>query len=212
MHNSHFAAKKMKENVLNIEYHGNSLETSSRCVLSIDNNNLSIWAMQRSILDFWKQSLIFAFERKKANSLTFCAKISSRSLDMAKPWLESCSVNPGDGFQYLSSYQNVRCLYQSRFTAPTIYSVKGFGAKYGQNQIFTNVQNWLYIFMPFWFSWIRFCTNKTIYQSRYLSTDDFDFRNDCDDLILIDLTSMFWASAKTAWIGNNKQTTSRIAL
>ena len=36
--------KKMKENVLNIEYHGN-LETSSRCVLSIHNNDLSIWAM-----------------------------------------------------------------------------------------------------------------------------------------------------------------------
>ena len=34
MHNSHFAAKKMKENVLNIEYHSNSLETSSRYVLS----------------------------------------------------------------------------------------------------------------------------------------------------------------------------------
>ena len=26
---------------------------------------------------------------------------------MAKPSLESCRVNPGDGFQYLSSYQNV---------------------------------------------------------------------------------------------------------
>ena len=42
MHNSHFAAQKMKENVLNIEYHSNSLETSSRCVLSIHNNDLSI--------------------------------------------------------------------------------------------------------------------------------------------------------------------------
>ena len=38
MHNSHFAAKKMKENVLNIEYHSNSLETSSSCVLSIHNH------------------------------------------------------------------------------------------------------------------------------------------------------------------------------
>ena len=35
MHSSHSAEKKMKENVLNMEYHGNSLETSSRCVLSI---------------------------------------------------------------------------------------------------------------------------------------------------------------------------------
>ena len=45
MHNSHFAAKKMKENVLNIEYHSNSLdslETSSRCVLSIHNHDSSI--------------------------------------------------------------------------------------------------------------------------------------------------------------------------
>ena len=45
MHNSHFAAKKMKENVLNIEYDNNSLKTSSRCVLSIHNNNSSICAM-----------------------------------------------------------------------------------------------------------------------------------------------------------------------
>ena len=77
MHNSHFAVKKMKENVSNIEYHSNSLETSSRCVLSIHNNNLSIWAMWRSIFDFWKKSSIFPFERQKANSLTFCTKISS---------------------------------------------------------------------------------------------------------------------------------------
>ena len=42
MHDSHFAAKKMNENVLNIEYHSNSLETSSKRVLSIHNNDLSI--------------------------------------------------------------------------------------------------------------------------------------------------------------------------
>ena len=42
MHNSHLAAEKMKENVLNIEYHSNSLGTSSRCVLSIHNNDSSI--------------------------------------------------------------------------------------------------------------------------------------------------------------------------
>ena len=41
--------KKMKENVLNMEYHGNSLETSSRCVLSI----------------FEKKKSIFPFERQK---------------------------------------------------------------------------------------------------------------------------------------------------
>ena len=42
MHNSHLAAKKMKENVLNIEYHDSSLETSLRCVLLTHNNDLSI--------------------------------------------------------------------------------------------------------------------------------------------------------------------------
>ena len=30
-----------------------------------------------------------------------------RSSNMAQPSLESCGVEPGDGFQYLSSYQNV---------------------------------------------------------------------------------------------------------
>ena len=41
MYNSHLAAEKMKENVLNIEYHNSTLETSLRCVLSIHNNDLS---------------------------------------------------------------------------------------------------------------------------------------------------------------------------
>ena len=42
MHNSHFAAKKIKENVFDTEYHNNSSEIFSRGVLSIHNNDLSI--------------------------------------------------------------------------------------------------------------------------------------------------------------------------
>ena len=42
MHNSHFSAKNMKENVLDMEYHNNSLETSSRGVPQIHDNYLSI--------------------------------------------------------------------------------------------------------------------------------------------------------------------------
>ena len=42
MHNSHLADEKMKENVLNIEYHNNGSETSSKRLLSIHNNDLSI--------------------------------------------------------------------------------------------------------------------------------------------------------------------------
>ena len=76
-HNFHFAAKRMKVNVLNIEYHSNSLETSSRCKLLILHKDWSIWAMQKLIFDFWKKSSIFSFGRQKANSLTFCAKVSS---------------------------------------------------------------------------------------------------------------------------------------
>ena len=45
MHNYQFEDTKMKENVLNMKYHTNSLETSSRFILSIHKNDSSIWTM-----------------------------------------------------------------------------------------------------------------------------------------------------------------------
>ena len=66
MHNSQFAAEKMKENVLYMEYHNNSLETSSTYVLSIHNNDSSIWAMWRSIFDFEKKLNFLIQKRQKA--------------------------------------------------------------------------------------------------------------------------------------------------
>ena len=87
MHNSHFAAEKMKENVLNIEYHSNSLKTSPGYLLSIHNNDSSIWAIWRSIFDFWKKTFNFSFKGQKVNSFTFCAKISSdRQIWLNRHW------------------------------------------------------------------------------------------------------------------------------
>ena len=76
MHNSHFAAKKMKENFLNIKYHSNSLETSSRYVLFIHDNDSSLWAMNMSIFDFWKKVQFFPLKGKKLTRWHFIQKLA----------------------------------------------------------------------------------------------------------------------------------------
>ena len=76
MHNSHFAAKKMKENVLNIEYHGNSLEASSRCVLSIYNNDSRSEPCRGRFSIFEKKVQFFPLKAKKLTPSHFLQKLA----------------------------------------------------------------------------------------------------------------------------------------
>ena len=75
MHNFHFAAQNVKENVLNIEYHSNSLETSSRCILSIHNNDSSEPCAGRFSI-FEKKVQFFPLKGKKLTPSHFVQKLA----------------------------------------------------------------------------------------------------------------------------------------
>ena len=57
MHNCHFAAEQMKENVLNIEYHSNSLETSSLPVSMWDH-----WTFDPPYMPYMEGQLILSYK------------------------------------------------------------------------------------------------------------------------------------------------------
>ena len=61
--------------VLEVTYNDKLLEICFGFMFFISDNARSIWALQRSIFEFWKKSSIFPFERQKANSL-FYKKLS----------------------------------------------------------------------------------------------------------------------------------------
>ena len=89
-------------------YHDKFLEICFESRFFISDNSGSIWAMWRSIFDFWKKKFqFFPLKGKKLTRSHIVQKLAQIVRYGQTVIGESCRVNPGDGFQYLSSYQNV---------------------------------------------------------------------------------------------------------